>query len=239
MSKMGIIKTKGLVLKAKSSSDSDKMITILTPDLGKIACIAKDSKAPKSKLMSGTQFLCFGEFIVYKSISSYRLNSCEPIEIFYDIRLDYNKLEYASKISRILVDVTEENIYCEDILKLALNTIYIISKTDGDLDFIMAVFKIRLLEILGLGPTLNECNTCGEKGNIYFSVKDDSVKCEDCARLDKSALLINKSVLIALKFITKIELKKLFSFNISDENKIKIKLIAKLIFEKNMDKQYN
>ena len=60
--------------------------------------------------MAGTQFLCFGDFIIYKGVSSYKINSCEPIEIFYNIRLDIDKLTYAAEIAKIVSDVTEENV---------------------------------------------------------------------------------------------------------------------------------
>ena len=60
---MKTIKINGIVISENSLGDSDKMLTILTPNLGKISCIAKGAKRPKSMLMSGSQFLCFGEYI--------------------------------------------------------------------------------------------------------------------------------------------------------------------------------
>ena len=92
---MGIIKTKGIVLAQNNMGDNDKMITILTPDIGKIGCAARGARRPKSTLMAGTQFLCFADFMIYKGVSSYSINSADPIEIFYNIRLDIEKLKYA------------------------------------------------------------------------------------------------------------------------------------------------
>ena len=66
---MGIIKTKGIILSESNMNDFDKMVTILTPK-GKIGCAAKGARRPKSLLMSGTQFLCFGEYLLYQSSSS-------------------------------------------------------------------------------------------------------------------------------------------------------------------------
>lgn len=79
---MGIIKTKGIVLAQHNMGDNDKMIIILTPDLGKIGCAAKGARRPKSALMAGTQFLCFADFVIFKGVNSYNINSCDPIEIF-------------------------------------------------------------------------------------------------------------------------------------------------------------
>ena len=60
---MGTVKTKGIIIAEKVMSDFDKMLTILTPNMGKIECVAKGARRPKSLLMAGTQFLCFGDYI--------------------------------------------------------------------------------------------------------------------------------------------------------------------------------
>ena len=98
---MGVIKTKGIILAQNNMGDNDKMVTLLTPDLGKIGCAAKGARRPKSALMAGTQFLCFGEFLIYKGVSSYSINSCEPIEIFYNIRLDVDKLNMLRRLQKL------------------------------------------------------------------------------------------------------------------------------------------
>ena len=106
---MKIVKTKGIIIAEHNVSDFDKMLTILTPNLGKIECLAKGSRKPKSLLMAGTQLLCFGEYMLYKGADNYSMNSCEIIELFYKIRVDLDKLEQASYITKIINDVTTEN----------------------------------------------------------------------------------------------------------------------------------
>lgn len=79
---MAITKTKGIIISESNMNDFDKMVTILTPN-GKIGCAAKGARRPKSLLMSGTQFLCFGEYMLYKGASSYQMKSCEATKVFY------------------------------------------------------------------------------------------------------------------------------------------------------------
>ena len=142
---MGIMKINGIVVKENNLGDADKMVTILTPNYGKIGCAAKGARRPRSALMAGTQFLCFGEFLVFKGNNSYRINSCQPKEFFYNIRTDLDKLDIASKITKIINDVTDENQNTYKILQLYLNTLYIISETDKSLELVYAIFKIRLI----------------------------------------------------------------------------------------------
>ena len=61
---MGIIKTNGIIISENNFGDFDKMLTMLTPGIGKISCVAKGARRPRSMLLAGTQLLCFGEYIM-------------------------------------------------------------------------------------------------------------------------------------------------------------------------------
>ena len=236
---MGLIKTKGLILAQNNMGDYDKMCTLLTPDLGKIGCSAKGARRAKSTLMAGTQFLCFGDFLLYKGASSYHINSCEPIEIFYNLRLDLDKLTYASRVAKIVNDVTDENQNTYRILQLTLNTIYMISESDKDLDFIYSIFKIRLLSIIGFRPIIDKCAKCYKKENLrYFSFKDNGFKCEDCGRIDKGAMQISNTTIKAIRYIVLSDAKKIYSFDLSEENKKELRLISKLYLNECLEREY-
>ena len=60
---MGIVKTKGIIIAESNMGDFDKMLTILTPGMGKIACAAKGARRQTSSLLAGTQLAqVMGEF---------------------------------------------------------------------------------------------------------------------------------------------------------------------------------
>ena len=113
--------------------------------------------------MAATQFLCFGEYKLYKKGGNYFLNSCEVIEAFYNIRTDLDKLNYASVITKIINDVTTENQNTYRVLQLYLNTLYVITNTDKNLKLINSIFKLRLMSLIGFRPYKNECVNCKTK----------------------------------------------------------------------------
>ena len=133
---MANIKLNGIVIAENNMGDYDKMLTILTPNYGKISCVAKGARRQQSALLAGTQLFCFGEYLMYKGTNTFHINSCETIEIFYNLRTDLDKLKYAIHINKIIQDVTGENENCYKILQLFLNTLYTISETDRDKDFV-------------------------------------------------------------------------------------------------------
>ena len=167
------------------------------------------------------------------------INSSDSIEMFYNIRTDLDKIKYASHITKIIQDVTNENENSYKILQLFLNTLYMISETDRDLDFILSVFKIKLLCILGLNPILTECVDCGEKEDLVsFSIKDDGVKCKTCTKKDKGSIKISQSTLISLRYIVSAPIKKVFGFTLKDESLNELKCLSMVYFNQKLEKEY-
>ncbi len=141
------------------------------------------ARRTKSQLLASTQLFTFGEYMLFKGGDTYTINSCETIEMFYNLRTDLDKLQYASHITKIINDVTTENQNSFYILKLYLNTLYAISETQKNLDFITSVFKMRLMKIIGFAPNVDECVSCKTKENLNnFSFKDNGFKCDSCSK---------------------------------------------------------
>lgn len=226
----------GIIISENNLGDYDKMLTMLTPGLGKISCVAKGARRPKSALLAGTQLFCFGEYLMYKGANTYNINSCDTIEVFYNLRTDLDKLNYAIEITKIIRNVTEENENCYKILQLFLNTLYTLSETDKNPELIICIFKLKLLCLLGFTPRIKECVSCKEQEKIkYFSIKDNGFKCENCGRLDKGAISMSESTISAIKYIVMAPAKKLYSFNLKDESLNELKLITKLYFHEKIE----
>lgn len=189
--------------------------------------------------MSGTQFLCFGEYILYKGNNTYNINSCETIEMFYNIRIDLDKLKYAVYITKIVNDVTTENQNSYKILQLFLNTLYVISKTEKDLNLVMSIFRVRLMSIIGFRPSIDKCAICGEKGEFgYFSFLDNGFKCTSCGKLDKGAVKISETTKDAIRYIILSDAKKIYSFDVSEEAKRELDIVSKLYLTEKLEKEY-
>ena len=176
---------------------------------------------------------------MYKGANTYNINSCETIEVFYNLRMDLDKLKYAAHITKIIQDVTQENQNSYKILQLYLNTLYTLSETDKNMDLVLSIFKLRLLCILGLTPRINECTTCRNKEEQFcFSIRDNGFKCEACSRVDKSCISMQDGTKNAIKYIVMSPPKKLFSFNLKDDSLRELNLISKVYFDDKMEKEY-
>ena len=189
--------------------------------------------------MPATQFLCFGEYLLYKSSNNYSINSCETIEVFYNIRTDLDKLKYASLITKIINDVTTENQNTYRVLQLFLNTLYIISNTEKELKLVKSIFILRLLSIIGFRPIIDECKNCKTKENLkYFSFIDNGLKCETCGKADNSAIEITETTKDAIRYIIFADAKKIYSFDVPENTIKELEIISKIYLENKLEKKY-
>lgn len=189
--------------------------------------------------MAATQFLCFGEYVLYKSGNSYSINSCETIEVFYNIRTDLDKLKYASHITKIVNDVTTENQNTYKLMQLFLNTLYMISETDKDLSLINSVFTLRLLSIIGFRPMIDECKNCKTKDDLtHFSFRDSGLKCSVCSKQDKGSIKISPTTKDAIRYIILANAKKIFSFEVPEETIKELEIISKVYLQEKLEKEY-
>lgn len=190
--------------------------------------------------MSATQFLCFGEYLLYKSSNNYSINSCETIEVFYNIRTDLDKLKYASFITKIINDVTTENQNTYRVLQLFLNTLHIISNTEKDLRLVKSIFTLRLLSIIGFRPIIDECKKCKTKENLkYFSFIDNGFICDICGKNDNGAIEITETTKDAIRYIILSDAKKIYSFDVPENTIKELEIISKIYLENKLEKKYD
>lgn len=228
---MRLFKVKGIVIKEVQYKENDKIITIMTDKLGKISCMAKGAKKNNSPLLSSSQFLVYSEFLLYKGTNFYHINSAEMIESFYELRVDYDKLERAFEVSKLLNKLAYEEDEETGILSLFLNTLYIISTKDKPFDLVRNVFLLKLLCLLGYTPHLYKCSKCNEKmfgDNItsktkyYYDRTTNAAICDTCYNkiIENDKLEIRKykeiseGTLYAMLYVISSEIKKAFSFDI-------------------------
>ena len=90
------IVTSGLVLRETETKETDKILTVLTPDLGKIAVIARGARRKNSRIAAASQLLAYSELTLYKQGSWYMLDEASTLELFRGVQEDFVLLSLAS-----------------------------------------------------------------------------------------------------------------------------------------------
>lgn len=228
-----IIKTKGVVIREVNYGEADKMLTILTPDLGKVSCVAKGARKPKSRFLGISGLFTFSDFVLFKgSLDTYTINSGEIIESFYNLRCDLDKLTCAMDITKMLREVVQEGENSTNVIRLYLNTLYVLSTDSKEMEFIKIVFLIKLLAISGFAAYMGECKKCRQKvENLYYDYKENVFLCDDCGKSNKSVVLLRKGTVSAIRYIVRADVDKIFSFELGEGLLEELRLFSKLQIE--------
>jgi DNA repair protein RecO (recombination protein O) len=237
---MSYLKTTGIVIKEVNTGEADKIVTIFSKTKGKISGSARGARRPKSRLVAGTQLLCYSEFVLFKGKDLYSINSSDVIEPFYDIRNDIERLTYAAHMTELINDVIQENQPATKVLQLFLNSLYLLSKTDRSPVQIVRVFELRLLSILGYAPSVGGCVVCtsSQFDNMSFSFQKCGFICKSCTMQDKSAVELSEGAAKALNYIVYSPLNSLFSFEVSDSVLNELGRISRRFIRDILEKDY-
>ena len=73
------------MLRATKTGEADRVLSILTPDLGVISAIAKGSLRLKSKLFSATGLFCYSEFTLFEGKTMYVVDAAGVKEVFWGV----------------------------------------------------------------------------------------------------------------------------------------------------------
>jgi len=231
-------KVNGLVLFDREIGENDKLLTILTEHYGKLFVIAKGVKSVKNRNMCCSHIFCYASFGIRRKGNYYYLVDSDLIESFFSVRNDILKLALASYICDVVSFVAQEGIAEDEILRLALNTIYAISKDKYELEMIRAAFQLRVVSELGMSPDVYSCSKCGCDDSLsgYLDLVDGVIICDECRKnndfkveensftergLQKPIALYNNNVLNAVKYTVGADIKRFLSFNL-DENEYKL-----------------
>lgn len=247
MSYSKIKKTYGLVLSEANSGDYDKVITILTSNMGKITAFAKGSRRPKSVLLAPTQVFSFSNFVLYEGSTMFYINSADIVDVFYNIRFDYSKMEIGFKILKILKAVSPENAEVYNYLKLGVLTLNYLAKSDKDPEFVYYIFIARLLYEMGLGLNIvsskkNKDEKENKKANeeiqdkfavynenlgILKEYRYESEEEKEEARKKHNKKVLNINVLNAVKYIYTSPIDNIFNFNLEEDAKKQFVILIK------------
>ncbi len=236
---MSLVRTQGIVIEEVNTGEADKILTIFTNKHGKIKAAVKGARRPRSSVIASSQFLVFSDFIFFKGKDLYKVNSCEVIETFYNIRNDLIKLTYASYAAEVIREVIHENMPSYRVLQLFLNTLFTLSETDKSPELVIRSFEFRLMSLIGYKPRVDNCAKCGQnKECLYFSFEKNGLVCSECDQGSSGTISISEAAVKALRYIIKSDIRKLFSFSVTESVLRELRIISEIYVRDKLEKDF-
>ena len=144
------------------------MVTLFTPDYGRIDAIARGCRRPKSALVNCVEPFVSGEFQLYARRERYTIEQCQIRESFYELRTDYDRLihgVYWLKLLECAVMPEEAN---PELFMMALRALAHLNYSDLPPELLTMAFEMHLLASARL---------CAANGRVRTVRETDRRRC--------------------------------------------------------------
>ena len=213
------LNTKGLVVRVTPYNDTDAILSVLTPNHGKLTVKARGLRRKNSSLIAPCQLLAYAEFTLFEYRNMYTINEAHSIELFSALRKDLQKLSLGSYFAQAAETMSQEDMPNPELLSLVLNCLYGLSKLNVPEAMVKAVFELRSACLSGYTPDLYGCYRCGCDHPDRFDISEGRLECAACRDHNSTGLRmpVTPGVLDAMRYICSCDSRKLFSFSASPE----------------------
>lgn len=158
-----IKKTEAIVLRTVNYGDQSKIVSVFTKEFGKLSCMAKGCRNPKSKYASLFEVGNHLDLVLYKK-------NTREIQLISEAQLKTSMLETSGSLEKLsamhqvieLVRLaTEDDDKHIKLYLLLLEVLGRIATAQKNLINFFFYFEVRLISLLGFRPSFGECVICG------------------------------------------------------------------------------
>ncbi|MBW2268196.1 MAG: DNA repair protein RecO [Deltaproteobacteria bacterium] len=218
--------SEALVLRGVDFGESDRILHLLLPDVGRLTAIAKGARRSR-KRFSGTLDL-FQHLRVLvdrrRRGAMARLDGATLLRNFDEIRIDPSRFALGCFLLELLDRLAPEGGARADtqrLFRFALDSLALVSERPVD-GALRVLLELRALDALGLRPEFSRCVRCAgdalvRGGAVSFHVADGGVVCGPCAREGEGLLAVHPGTLRALEQGLRFELHQLHRLALGPE----------------------
>lgn len=174
--------TRAIILKQSKIGEADRIVTIYTPELGKLRAIAKGACRPGSRLGGNVVPLTYSSMMLAKGRNLDIITQSETIDVFPALKNDLWHMACGLYTLELVDSSTLENSENSPLFDLLLNTLRRLCQSEND-RIVVRYFELHLLDHLGYRPQLRRCVNCDSPLNPvtnFFSHGQGGILCPRC-----------------------------------------------------------
>jgi DNA repair protein RecO (recombination protein O) len=216
------ITTHALVLREVTYKEADKILTVLTPDYGKLTVSARGCRRKNSKIAAAAQLRVYSEMTLYERQGRYGIREASTEQLFWKVRQDVERLALASYFAEVTELVSQEDVPSPELLRLLLNTLYALDQLpEKPLPLIKSAFELKLMSLAGYEPFLDGCAVCGsDPASPMFHLREGVLHCAQCRQEvgEGISMPLSAGALSAMRHVVQGDPKRLFSFRLDEKS---------------------
>ena len=205
------IKTDGIVLREVAYQDSDKLLTVLTREYGKLTVRARGVRSSRSRSKAACQLLAECEFTLLERGGRYVVTEATAKEMFPELRNDLELLSLASYFAQAADVLSPEGEENPPFVSLLLNALYALGRLGLPQKLVKAVFELRAMCLSGGA-------VCGAPEPDRFNISQGVLQCAACRAEGENDIRLPMSAgtRAALRYLDSAPSSRVFSFRLAE-----------------------
>ena len=203
MTRDRLYRSEAIVLRRRDFGEADRLLTLLTPNYGKIRAIAKGARKPQSRKTGHIEPFMRSKLLFARGRNLDLITQAELADAYRPLRKDLIRVTYANHVVELLDRFTAENDAHPALYNLLAEALTWLTETD-DLLLAARYYELRLLGLVGFQPQLFHCVHCGaiiQPKDQHFSAELGGVLCPNCQSADRRAQPILLGALKLLRYL--------------------------------------
>jgi DNA repair protein RecO (recombination protein O) len=183
-----LYRTDAIILRRADFGEADRLLTVFTPDRGKLRLLAKGVRKTTSRKAGHVELFMLTQMLVAQGRTWDIISQAEIVQAYRGLRDDLDKTGHAYYLAELIDRFTEEHDPNQPVFELLALTL-----------------AHLVLNLTGFQPQLYYCVACQEAleavENNYFHFIDGGVLCPTHGQLRPNAELLPLAVLKVLRFL--------------------------------------
>jgi DNA repair protein RecO (recombination protein O) len=205
-----LYRVEAIVLKRTDHGEADRLLTLFTPDLGKMRAVAKGARKPSSRKSGHVELFTHTHLLVAKGKQLDIVTQADTLDAFIPLRENLERVGYAYCLAELVDRFAEEGDAASRegtrtdwrapsprdaaagenraIFDLLLHALAALGDATTDPELLARFFELRLLQYVGYRPRLFNCAHCGKTitpVENYFSAEAGGVLDPDCVQTQR------------------------------------------------------
>ncbi len=176
-------KTEAIIISHMNLGEADKLVTFFSLDRGRLKGAARNARKSFKRFGAALEPFTHCRLHLYEREHQelVRIESADIITQHFALAGDLGRAAAGSVILELVREMAPEAERNERVFLLLAHTLNLLEE-GGDPLFLLRIFEVRLLSLLGYQPKLDRCLSCGRDADremIFYGPKG-GVLCPDC-----------------------------------------------------------
>ena len=198
-----LYRTDALILRRADFGEADRLLTVFTPERGKLKLLAKGARKTTSRKAGHVELFMLTDMLIAKGRTWDIISQAEIVEPYRVLREDLDKTSHAYYLAELIDRFMEEYDANRPLFELLVFTLARLNNAD-DPYMALRYFEMHLLSLTGYQPQLHFCIVSGEAlepVENYFHMAEGGMMSPEYGQQRPNAEPVPLAVLKVLRFL--------------------------------------